>query len=305
MNKLLYIYGLVLAVFMASCTEDPLSKIYEDGSSWNHERGISALVLKNQIGSAAIVSNTEESTVTVVLNTDVEPNISSVEIEYIGLSWNASADVAEGSTLNFDNEEKKTTITVTSESGKTKEWTVYAQEFSNPVMGEWRIAVHRFSWDDYNGWGNSGYDVDLVNDMPLTATGLDDVITFGAVEGIEDGKPYGTYTRTAGADNEFANYVFDDGIHEVKDWAPQFGQLQGGKGKYYIDEDGNGALIVRLVMESGSESATGVIEIIDETTVKVNLEPTMRDLSLIDWDNYYSTWSHLVSCIGSYYHLEK
>ncbi len=305
MKKLINILLIGMVIFMAACTEDPLSDIYEDGASWNHERGINSLVLKNQIGSAAIVSNADESTVTVVLNTDVDPNISAVEIEYLGLSWNASADVSNGSTLNFDNAEKKATITVTSESGKTKEWTIYAQEFSNPVMGEWTIAIHRFSWDDNFGWGNAGYDVDLANDMPLTAAGLDDVITFGAVEGVEDGKPFGTYTRSAGADGEFANYVFDDGLHEVKDWAPQFGQLQGGTGKYYLDEDGNGAQIVRLVMESGSESATGVIEILDDSTIKVNLEPTMRDLSLIDWDNYYTSWSHLVCCVGSYYHLQK
>ena len=291
---------LILAVLLINaCKKDPLNNIFED-SSWNHERGIKSLVMDNQIGNAIIVSSIDESTVTVILNTDADPNISAVTINYLGLSWGASASVSSGSVLNFDNPDMKTVITITSGNGQTKDWTIIAEEFSNPVYGEWHIIDFKYSWDDYFGWGNKGDNVDLVNKLPESGAGLDDIISFGAVEGVKDDMLYGTYKRTAGTDAEFATYEYNN-----VDWSPQFGQLEHGTGKYYLTENANGHQVVKLVMDSGNKFTTGIIEITGENTLKVNLDATMRDLKLIDWSNYYSTWSSFVTCIGSYYNLQK
>lgn len=296
----LFTLSLIIA-FFSSCTDDPLAYIFEDGSEWNNERSIKDLIVEGQIGTCEIINSSDESIVTLTIDPEAINNWSEVAVSYLGLSWNASSDIIAGSFLNLDNPEKTCKINVTSESGLSREWTIRVEEFANPVSGTWSIQDYKYSYDDYYGWGNSAYDVDLYLKLPSSEPGLDDMITFGSVDGVLDGMPYGNYSRTSGENNEFASYIHND----VNDFGPMFGQIPAGDGTYYITQDADGATIIKIITTEGDEYTSGEITKPADNKINIKLAPTMRNLGLIDWDNYYAPYTSFVSCVDIYYNLVK
>ena len=80
-------------------------------------------------------------------------------------------------------------------------------QFVNPVGGTWKIDKLEFYWDDWFGWGNSGL-VPLTDKLPLSAPGVDDIITFSPIEIVDEaGIVYGSYNRSTGADGQSASFI--------------------------------------------------------------------------------------------------
>jgi hypothetical protein len=146
---------------------------------------------------------------------------------------------------------------------------------ANPYQGSWTISSFTYHWDDGNGWGNSG-EAAVVNQLPNSAPGLDDIITFGSFSGIN---PTGSYKRTAGADGKFASYIDPNtGI----DWSGKFGQLPAGSGTYLINSDNS----VTITIGGNTYHSIGC-STTDGTTMTYLLNPVPFSPGSIDWSNYY------------------
>ena len=129
MNKLLkYTLFILCMGIMQSCVKDMQDDLNDGG--WNNERSVTSLKFKNQVGQAEI-ERIDDTTgeVTVTLNVGAIPDLSKVEVESIELSYQATASAGKGSTLDFSNPERKSVLTVTSATGKTREYTIYVNEF--------------------------------------------------------------------------------------------------------------------------------------------------------------------------------
>ncbi|MDP4274098.1 MAG: hypothetical protein Q8907_07455 [Bacteroidota bacterium] len=293
-NNLIII--LFLLVVFASCTKNKEDYYLKDIQS--NERSIIGASVSNQVGSTVITNNDTATTVNlVVYNMD----LSKATPKFL-LSYGATISPASGSPVDFTkNANNSATYTVTSQSGKTKKWTVICKLFDNPYEGTWTIKSFTFNWDDGNGWGNAG-SAEVAKKLPVSATGLDDVLTFGAIEGMtSDGSVYGNYTRTAGADGSFASYVNST---SNRNWDAEFGQLPGGTGKYYIDQNN----YVTVVLSTGKSYVSKGKVSYDAATKNLNygLIPTAKNTGLINWNNYYGDFDNAACCSTKiWYILQK
>ena len=285
-NLLLLVAGAVVAT---SCQKDPLDDITEGG--WNRERNIIGISFKGQIGKAEIVRTGDDATIKFICNTS---DMSSVELADMELSVGAKASVNIGDKLNFDNPENIAVINVTAATGAVLEWKVKAEKFVNPYEGTWSIQRFFFKYDDWNGWGLAGENF-VSAAIPNAAKSDDDIITFGAVEGVDaTGAIYGAYERTAGANGEFGSYVSREG----KDWAFKFGQLPAGKGKYFINPDNT--ISVEIDGTNKKYTSKGITE---STASSIKFELKADQIWEINWDDYYCAENQIRMAYQVWYDL--
>ena len=172
---------------------------------------ITALTVKDQVGSASIDNGNKTVTVTIA---DNGADRSSIEIVDIATSYAATASKTSGQTLDFS-VNNSAEITVTSESGETATWTIMLQIDLDPsdvsIAGTWTIGeigvyCDLFTWESW-GWDKSEK---LNNYLPNAGAELDNTITF-TVEGKNaQDQPYGTFENNTGADGKYGNFVSDD-----------------------------------------------------------------------------------------------
>jgi|GEM_PF-1097632 hypothetical protein len=148
---------------------------------------------------------------------------------------------------------------------------------ANPYQGSWTISSFTFDWNDGDGWGNSG-EAAVADELPNSAPGLDDIITFGGFSGIN---PTGTYNRTAGADGKFASYVYSYS-NTGTDWNGKFGELPAGSGTYVINSDNS----VTITIEGNTYNSIGC-STTDGTTMTYLLNPAPFSPGSIDWNDYF------------------
>lgn len=263
--------SIAIAVGFASC-DDP----YDVPSS--NERAILDITTNNQIGAASVARETNQFEAYVSVDAG-KVSLSAVELSFL-VSNGASIQPSSGTSVDFTQSADSSAVyTVTSESGEVRNWKVFVKPFVNPLQGSWTITSYRFKWDDWNGWGNSGED-ELAGKLEASATGLDDVITFGEIEGVTDnGLVFGLYERTVGTDGLSASYVYD---RTGEDWAGKFNQLPVGQGQWQINVDNS------ITFTVGGKSYTSKpFEAIDANNLKLPLDPGPQDGGRINWDDYY------------------
>ncbi|WP_344788311.1 hypothetical protein [Postechiella marina] len=296
MKKIIYsICLLTFVLALSSCEKDLLDDVNE--GNWNNERNILEIGLAQQIGLSRIERTDTQAIVSITVNAN-GLDLSAVDITDMVLSYDAEANVAKGDKLNFDNEEKKASINVTSKQGESLEWVIYVEPFINQLEGSWSISSFYFKWDDGFGWGNAG-EAELPLLLPNANAGLDDVIMFGAVEGAnEDGLVYGNYERTTGDDGEAGTFVYD---RTSADWADRFKHLPVGSGQWILNKDNS----IMIVVE-GTTYTTKIFELIDNSTLKIPLNPGAQDLGKINWDDYYGDHTNkFVASADLWYTLNK
>lgn len=183
---------------------------------WNNERSILDLKLKNQVGSAE-VERIDDKTgeVILTLNVGAIQDLSKVEIESIELSYQASASVKKGESLDFNNTERKASVTVTSETGLTREYAIYVTEFRETIEGTYRIT-------DLVVYGGTGPEWGGGRVYPLMdkswcwkeenspATEMDNTLTFVLNGFTEEGNTTGICINDAGEDGKYADFIFQD-----------------------------------------------------------------------------------------------
>ena len=291
MKTHLNLLAILIVTILSSCQKDPLSVI--DSGTWNKERNILGISFSGQVGTTTIVRDSSGATIDFLSYSDDFANITLKSLE---VSYGANASVKVGEKLNFNNADHSATITVLPANGEPLVWKIKVALYENPYIGTWGIQTFRFKWDDWNGWGLSGED-DVVAKMTSAAAGLDDAITFGAVEGVDStGSLYGNYERTPGPDGAFGSYISPLG----SDFSYKFGELPNGKGKYFINPDNS---ISVAIEGSGQKFNSKGMKTTDGQTMTYELN-SPQDWS-IDWNDYYGSENQFKVAYEIWYILKK
>lgn len=213
MNKIFrYALFIFCAGMLQSCVKDIQDDLHDGG--WNHERSVTSLKLKNQIGQADI-ERIDETTgeITVTLNVGAISDLSKVEIETLELSYQAISSVGKGGTLDFSNPERKAMLTITSAAGETRDYSVFVNEFRETLVGTWSInnlVVFGGTGPEYGG-GRVYPFMDKSwcwYDDNSPAKEYDNTLTFTLDNITDDGNTSGKCINDAGPDGRYADFIF-------------------------------------------------------------------------------------------------
>ncbi|MBP7462890.1 MAG: hypothetical protein KA793_01060 [Bacteroidales bacterium] len=211
MRKLTYVALFLTIGMMFSCQKDPMSEI-NDGD-WNKERNIIGITFADQVGTATITRDGNNAEINFTYNTSASADFSAIKIQKLEISYGASSSVNVGDALNFQNDSKSATITITPANGESLIWTVILKPFTETLLGTWSINGLYV----YGGTGPSygGASTAKMSDKPWcwsTTEGPDkehdNTLTF-TMEGItSEGNTYGKIVNAAGADGKYANFIY-------------------------------------------------------------------------------------------------
>jgi hypothetical protein len=255
----------ILTACFTACEKDPFDGVV------SHERAISFFKLdEGQVGEAEIIRTADESKVVVYYSAGT--NLASLKPE-IMTSYKASISPAAGEPVDFAASGGKVVYTVTSESGEQRQWTVEAVPYQFPLEGTWKASAMNFWYwiGEGESWGWQEPDRPLKWNLPDAAAEEDNVLTL-QVNGVnEEGKPIGTYTFSAGADNASAEFVYHDGT----DYKYKFRKLPIGTGTFVV----NTTTLTFNPGENEIETLPFTLSI-DKNTLKLPFVPGPYD---IDW----------------------
>ncbi len=307
MKITLKIFLLLAVVTQFSCVKDPF-KEFEEGN-WNNERSILCIKFQNQVGAAEIVRDGDATgTIMVGINTDAVSDFTNIELSTLVLSYDASATVDVGDALNFENESSSATITVTSPTGISREYTVIAEPFTETILGTYAVS-------NLIVWGGTGPEygggaVLAMTDKPWVwpenggpAAELDNTITLELGGFTDQGNSYGTITNNAGPDGAYADfqYVLDPST-DVNGF---YRKIPAGEGQW---ERNYATGMVTFTFADGSttsgvfvESATTVDLGFDQTKTVENQAFQFQLNGTDDWDNIYSDYDKFVKKPRTYW----
>lgn len=200
MKNFINIASVILFFVVLSCQKDPMEDIRN--GSWNNERNIISITLENQIGPATIIRDEESQTITAFVDPD-GLNFAAVKIKALELSYNARSNVEVNGTLNFDNAERKSEITVKSEKGNELAWNVILKPYDWFYVNTWSIKEERIFVSQE--WG-SKFDKAMPEIAPDAAKEMDNSIRI-VKDGIRNGRPYGKIINSAGPDEAYGSFV--------------------------------------------------------------------------------------------------
>lgn len=229
-KKLNIKFTLFIAFIVAistSCTKDPY-----DGLESN-ERSIEAFNMGagfTQIGPATVDMETRTVTVKVLMQQDTDLGAVSPNIQ---TSYKAMVSPASGEKVDFEANGNKITYTVTSESGKTKDWTIEVEPFTETITGTYKITdlvVYGGTGPEYGGdavlkmldkpWNFSA------SDGPQAE--MDNTLVFELTGATPEGHTYGKFINNAGTDGKYANFIFT--ASPVKDINSFYRKMPKGEG---------------------------------------------------------------------------
>lgn len=211
MRKLKYITLFLIMATLLSCQKDPMSEI-TDGK-WNKERNIINLSFEGQVGTTTISRAGDVATINFTYNTSNSANFSAIKINALELSYQATASVKVGETLNFENATKTATISVTPANGEPLTWVIKLFPFTETLLGVWDITslyVYGGTGPEYGGAG-----IIKMSDKPWcwpategSSAEQDNFLTFTLTGISADGNTNGKVVNNAGADGKYANFIY-------------------------------------------------------------------------------------------------
>lgn len=299
MKKIIYVLFAVITLIQVGCQSDPLEEIEE--GNWNNERNVLEIKFENQVGNAQVARVDDQTgTINLAINVDAVPDLSHIVIKEIVLSYGAKSSVKQGEALNFENAQNSATLTVTSPTGKSRNYTVVASSFRESLIGTYDIdnlIVYGGTGPEYGGGA-----VLAMTDKPWiwsTTDGpdkeLDNQLVF-EMDGItEDGNTYGTVTNTAGTDGKYADFIYV-GIPQT-DVKNFYRQIPTGEGKWLRNYAtgtitftfADGTTKVGTFENAGTENlGNGSTKNITNNAFAFNLNGTD------DWDKIYSDYDKFV-----------
>lgn len=251
MKNLIYRYLFVLAssVVLFSCQKDPMQDI-KDGD-WNNERNILSIQMTNQF-NAVVTRDEFGQKINVMANLDGVDK-SAVGIEDLVLSVGATSNVGVGQTLNFNNDENKAQITITSAAGESLTWDVFIEHYDMFYKGNWSIESEVIYVDQE--WG-SKFDVPIQEPFPNAAPELDNTIEI-VFEKFENGRTKGILVNNAGADGAYGVYANDDvditsKIRHLIPAGESNWEMDVATGKMYISQGGTTSEAEVIKTETGT-----------------------------------------------------
>ena len=287
---------------MGACTKNPLE--YIESGEWNNERNINLLLLESQIGTATFDRTADGGNITVACRESEIKDISKVEIKDILLSSGASTTSEIGTTLDFSSD-KTPTITVTSQAGKSLDWTVTMIPFKSDLEGEWylgEMAVYCdfFTWESW-GWEDGFKVIDLV---PNLKPELDNKLIF-TVEGADAaGNPFGKFVNDPGNDGKYGSY-FVDKLNQAPDGldvTERYRRLPIGEGKWMRDYAKN----VLVITDEYDKTYELKLEVDKQNNQIKLLVDLIYDTSEYNWTNTDYSYEKLVHVSKRYwYYLVK
>ena len=91
------------------------------GGGVEHERTILDIQFENQMGTALIETvDAATGDINLAINVDAVPDLSNIRLKKLQLSYQAEASLQVGDALNFENDSRSASITVTSTTGETR-----------------------------------------------------------------------------------------------------------------------------------------------------------------------------------------
>ena len=200
-----YIIMLILPLLAAvSCTKE----INKDIPS--NECSILDIRVFGQLGKPEIVRLDETSgEVTLFINKTDDYPWSAVKVESIALSAYADSDLGGDAVLDFYNPQRKAVIKVTSQTGKSVDWTVILKPYEAFYAGKWKVIDAKI-YVDQNisgcGTGSWGTPMNGAEFGLYFSPELDNIITIDMNSEMVDGKFTGTITNDAGADGLWGEF---------------------------------------------------------------------------------------------------
>lgn len=299
MKNIQYILLLMLVAGQLSCQKSPFDELEEGG--WNNERSIIDIKFENQVGAAEITRiDGSSGTIGITINVGAVPDLSNIAISSLQLSYGAEATVAIGDALNFENSSRSATVTVTSPTGLSREYTITADEFQETLLGTYDITglvVYGGTGPEYGG----GATIPMT-DKPWAwpAEGgpqaeLDNVLTFELTGITEDGNTYGTVTNSAGDDGLYADFQFV--LDPATDVNHFYRKIPQGEAEW-LRNYATGLITFTFPdgsTSSGSFEGPGTEEFSDGKTKTITGNAFAFNLNgTDDWDNIYSDYDKFV-----------
>lgn len=200
--KKLFLSALLLPLFF-SCQKNIDKHIV------SNEMSLLELKIKGQMGKAVIERDFDEARATVYVLDRPDFPYSAVPVEGIVVSYGASAGIAAGQTLNFNNPERRARVVVTAESGTKLTWNIYLRAYDAFYVGEWAIVDVKLHCNQrVSGAGTGEWDTQL-SGGEFGTFGLpeyDDHFIITMNPEPEGNSLTGTITHTAGADGQYGNF---------------------------------------------------------------------------------------------------
>ncbi|SHK38433.1 hypothetical protein SAMN04488028_104364 [Reichenbachiella agariperforans] len=299
MKKITYILFSILLVANMACIKDPLEDI--EAGDWNNERSVINLKFENQVGIPTI-TRVDESTGTIELTINVSeiPDLSNIVLQSIQTSYGATSSVEQGESLNFENSDQTALLTVTSPTGKSRDYTIKVFSFEETLLGTYDITdliVYGGTGPEYGGGGV----------LPMTSkpwiwpeTGgpeaeLDNTLTFEMTGITAEGNTYGAITNNEGADGLYADFQYV--LDPVTDVNPFYRTVPKAAGtwerNYALDRiiftfaDGSTST-AELVAAGTEDLGNGLSKVTTEQALAFDINGTD------DWDNIYSDYDKFV-----------
>ncbi len=298
-------YALLLTLLLSlqSCVKDMQDDI-NDGN-WNHERSVIHIGFENQIGNA-VIDNVDASSgnIELSINIGAQPDMSSVRLTSLEVSYQARSSVKVGDALDFSNGEA--TMTVTSAMGEARTYRIKAKSFLEELVGTWAVnslTVYGGTGPEYGGGA-----VMKLSDKPwcwYDQTGpekeCDNILTF-TLDGVTaEGNPTGKCINDAGPDNTYADFIFrgsmnKEGTNDI-DLKKFYRQIPEGESTWVRDysagtitfTDKQGRQTVGSFIGSGTVSCgNGKTFTVADKAFQFNLNGTD------DWKNIYTDYDKFV-----------
>lgn len=205
MNSLKHIALWLACMAAVACTKDI------DKEVPSNECSILDIRLAGQLGRA-VIERVDDNQGTVVLHIFEQADFpwSAVAVEALALSAHATADIADGGTLDFRNPEHKARIIVRSQSGKQVLWTVFLRPYDPFYVGTWAVEDVKIYVDQHlSGNGTGKWDTSMGGSEfgAFASPELDNVITITMNEEMTDGKFTGKIVNAAGPDGLYGSFM--------------------------------------------------------------------------------------------------
>lgn len=199
-----------IALLLAACTAAVSCTKEIDEKEPSNECSILDIRLEGQLGRATIERvDDNRGTVTLYIFEQADYPWSAVGVEALALSAYATADVAEGGTLDFRNPDRTARIIVRSQTGKQVLWTVSLRPYDPFYAGVWNIEDIKIYVDqNISGNGTGMWDTSMGGSEfgKFASPEMDNVITITMNEEMVDGRFTGKILNDAGPDGAYGAF---------------------------------------------------------------------------------------------------